>query len=277
MLVVAISVSRDQKWVVCGMWSGASVWDAELREKVIHVEGGNNVRAVDVSPDSTRFATGTDNSGASIWSITNGERLVGPLKHDGRVTGIRFSPDGEYIATTCKGGSVRIFESHRTGDEVVNIKTIASSPGPATPLAWSNDSQQILVASDDKQIKSFDVSTGSQLAESQILNHRDGNANVKSIALATNGSFIVTYSGRTIFSLDASTLTRIDPVIDDSEGVTSITVSPDSKYIATGRRDGKISVHNIDHILLDIHDHPQVSICHSACPHIRCVPFCLPH
>ena len=257
MVVVAISVSRDRKWVVCGTWNGASVWDAELREKLIDVDSTNEVRAVDVSPDSTRFATGTTEKEASVWSISSGKRLVGPLKHDGQVTGVRFSPSGEHFATACyHDGSVRIFESH-TGNEVINIKTITSSPGPNTPLVWSNNSQQILAASSGSTIKSFDVSTGSQLAESQILDDGEGNVNVKSIALATNGSFIATYSGRTIFFLDASTLTRIGAIINDSGDMTSIALSPDSKYIATGQY-GKISVHDIGHILLD----PlQVSTC----------------
>ena len=36
-----------------------SVWDAKTQEKAIEVEGPTYVGAVDISPDSTRFATGT--------------------------------------------------------------------------------------------------------------------------------------------------------------------------------------------------------------------------
>ena len=143
--------------------------------------------------------------------------------------------------------------------------TSPSSPGLSHPHRAQSPRFMVkqraanFAASDDSKIKCFDVSTGSQLAESQILS--DGDGNVKSIALATNGSFIATYSGRTIFFLDASTLTRIDPIINESEDIASITLSPDSNYLATGRRDGKISVHNLGHILLDMHDPRQVSIC----------------
>ena len=70
----AISVSKDGKWVVCGTDAGASAWDAEIQEKVIEVDGQKQVQAVDVSPDSTRFATGTLDGEGSIWSITTGER-----------------------------------------------------------------------------------------------------------------------------------------------------------------------------------------------------------
>ena len=107
MTVMAISVSRDQKWMVCGTdGSGASVWDGDMHEKVVDVEGTNVVIAVDVSLDLTRFATGTFKD-ASVWSILNGERLVGPLKHDGlEITGIQFSPDDKQIATACSRNCV---------------------------------------------------------------------------------------------------------------------------------------------------------------------------
>ena len=36
MEVFAISVSRDHKQIVCGTMMGASVWDGEMHEKLIH-------------------------------------------------------------------------------------------------------------------------------------------------------------------------------------------------------------------------------------------------
>ncbi|KAH0832309.1 WD40-repeat-containing domain protein [Lanmaoa asiatica] len=99
-----------------------------MDEQVIEVEGRNWVFAVSVSPDSTRFATGTggfDNK-VSVWSITNKERLVGPLKHDGSIYGITFSPSGEHIATASNRGLIRIFDS-RNCDELITIETLTPS------------------------------------------------------------------------------------------------------------------------------------------------------
>lgn len=241
----AISVSEDGKWVVCGTMDGASVWDGEMYKEVTNVEGGNRVYAVDVSPDSTRFATGTTENEASIWSITTGQRLVGPLQHDGIVTGIRFSPNGEHVATTRSGGSICVFDSH-TGDELVVIKTATPTSFPFTPLVWSNDGQKIFAVSSDNKIKSFVVSTGSQLTESSILGD-----NVESVALAPNGKFIATCAARSILFLDTSTLTQIGPTIEDSQSIWSIAISPDSSYLATGQHDGKIVVRGLGHILHD--------------------------
>ncbi|KAG8212856.1 WD40-repeat-containing domain protein, partial [Butyriboletus roseoflavus] len=231
MNMYAICVSMNGEWVVCGTAEGASVWDGEMHEKVIDVEDTKTVWAVDVSPDSTRFATGTDEDGVNIWSIANGRRLIGPLKHDdNHVTGICFSPTGELIATTCEGKSIVVFDSH-SGDKLVTIETgIPELLG--TPLAWSSDGQRIFAPTSDNKIRAFAVSTGSQLAESQIL--RNGNNDVPSIALAANDKFIVTFSGNSISFLDPLTLTRIGSVIEDSGQIQSIAISADCSYLATG-------------------------------------------
>ena len=252
----AISVSRDHRWAVCGTDEGASVWDAELHEKLVYVEGTNYVAAVDVSPDSTRFATGTG-SKVSIRSITNGKRLVGPLERDNWVTGVRFSPNGEHIAVTCYAGSVRIFNAWNS-DQLMDIENVSPSTMPNIPLAWSNDARQIFATSNDKKIRSFAVSTGSQVAESPIL---DSDGFHKSIALAPNGKFVVTYAGPSISFLDASTLSHIVPAIQDGEDIFSITISPDGIYLVTGQAHGKINVRNLGSILPHLYGPFHVGIC----------------
>ena len=258
--VIAISVSRDRKWIVCGTrQGGASVWDAQMRGKAIDVEGTKTVCAVDVSPDSTRFATGIEggnNRNASIWSLTSGERLVGPLQHDSDVTGVRFSPSGEHVATFIPGGSVRIFDSHN-GDQLLDIKAKRPTRWSfrVTPLAWSNDGQLIFAITDNNIIKSFAFPTGSQLAESPILDY------THSICLAGNGKFIATVSEEAVSFLDSSTLAKTGTVIKDSKGKWSTPISLDSGRIAAGREDGKIIVHNLANLLPDSYGPFQVSSC----------------
>ena len=244
----AISVSGDHRWIVCGTLKGAIMWDGDLHGKVIDIEGTNAVCAVDVSPDSTRFAIGTDS--ASIWNITSRERLVGPLKHNNAVRGIRFSPDGERFATACFSGPIQIFDS-RTIDKLVTIKIdILGRLG--TPLEWSSDGQRIFAASSGNKIKSFNTSTGSLLAESQIL-HGSNEDDVYTIALAgANDKFITTFAGRSITFLDTSTLTQIGPVIEDNNSdIWSIALSPDGSHLAAGQVDGKIVIRDLSKILPD--------------------------
>ncbi|KAG8219223.1 WD40-repeat-containing domain protein [Butyriboletus roseoflavus] len=224
-----------------------------MHEKVIDVEGENMVWAVDVSPDSTRFATGTSGHDATIWDITSGKRLIGPLKHVDNVTGVRFSPNSAQFATACEKNSIRIFDSH-SGDELVTIKIdIPNFLG--TPLAWS--SQQIFAASSHNKIRSFNTSTGSQLAELQI---PDGDGNYV-FCVAQAAKLIATFAGHSISFLDISTLALIGPVIEDSEKISSIAISPDGTHLATGGESGIIVVRDLGKIIPDLWRPLNVSIC----------------
>ena len=228
-----------------------------MQEKVIGVAGKDYVDAVDISPESTRFTTaagGHGDNNASIWDIITGERLVGPLQHDGYITGIKFSLNGEHIATAVEDHSIRVFDS-RNGDPLITIKANISRWAPSTPLAWSNNGQQIFVVSSDCKLKSFDVSTGSQLAESQV--HGDGE--VMSVALAADGKFLATIARRSIMFWDTSTLTQIGPAIEDTQRIRSIALSPDCSYLATGGFDGNIIIRSLNNSLPDLYGPFRVS------------------
>ena len=231
--VYAISVSKDEKWVVCGTSSGASVWDAELREKVAEVEGGNTVDAVDVTPDCTKFATGTDRRQVTIWSITMGEKLLGPLEHGGVVRGVRFSTDGGRLATACyDDATIHIFDAHN-GDQLISFMNPPGiPPNSLLPIAWSTHGQQLFAVSSDYKIKSFDSSTGSLRAEWPIHESSDG---PMSIALSANGKFVASSAGRFVSFWDALTLTQLG-IVEETDDIQTIALSPDGCRLATGSR-----------------------------------------
>ncbi|KAF8558567.1 YVTN repeat-like/Quino protein amine dehydrogenase [Imleria badia] len=231
--MTTISASRDRKWIVCGTTEGASVWDAELQEKVVEVDPGMFISALDVSPDSTRFATGTwaGDKKASIWSITTGERLVGPLEHDGSVYGIKFSPDGGHFATACMGNQprkcIRIFDSHN-GDQLITIENPQFPNWASAPIVWASDGQLFAISTAGK-IQSFDTSTGSRLAEWQI--HDEDN--LMSIALSANNKFIACSAGRSVSFWDTSTHTQLG-IVEDAYNIRSLALSPDSSQLVAG-------------------------------------------
>ena len=148
--VYSIAVSRDGKWIVCGTWCcQVAVWDAESHEKVSEFAGrdGDGVWAVDISPDSMRIASGSGDSGTVyVWSRLTGEQLLGPLEHDFSVVAVRFSLDGQFIATaTWERESVRVYDGrdgHLLFDSPIEVD-------PGLPchqsLAWLSNSKQLFV------------------------------------------------------------------------------------------------------------------------------------
>ena len=254
----AISVSGDGKWVVCGTSKGTSVWDAELQRKVVEVEDETFVRAVDVSSESTRFATGTGADGrkASIWSITTGERLVGPLEHGGPVNGTQFSPDDRRIATASLD-SIYIFDSYN-GDQLITIKSPVPVRYGTTPIVWPSDGR-LFATSEDGEIKSFDPSTGSQFAEWQV--HSHDSENPMSIALSEHNSFIACSAGRSVSFWDTSTHTQLGSVLEDDDEIRGIAFSPDGAHLAIGGDYNEtITIWNLSDILPESYVPTTVSI-----------------
>ena len=96
-IILAAALSPDRRWLVGGLARRDSagegkanvvVWDAQTHEKVLDID--TPAISLNISPDSTTLATGLIGGSLCIWSITTGERLVGPLLHDESHSGPEF-------------------------------------------------------------------------------------------------------------------------------------------------------------------------------------------
>ena len=212
-----IAVSRDGKWIVSATWKSAQVWSAKSRKKVTEIrEHTKWVYAVDVSPDSTRIATGSNDKTACVWSLSTGQRLLGPWNYDDSVFAVKFSPDGRFIATATNT-FIRIYDG-RDGNLVVDVP-IQVPFSPNHSIAWSSNNKQIFVVSPNKII-CLDASTGATPSQWSI----HGNEN-DCIALASDGAFIATSSESSISFWDAATHKQIGPVVQHTAYVVSMAIS----------------------------------------------------
>ena len=239
-------------------WRRSSVWDGELHNKVIAVEGTSMVQAVDVCPDSTRFATGTRDKQVRIWSVPSGERLIGPLEHDNdAIDGIRTSPP---------------HTAPRSPFSIVPLPLVPPSSSLPTqlrfrlhPLLWHGEvmvrKSLVHVATTESE------STDTQQTKPQIL-HVGNDSDTRSIVLAPNGKLIAALADEPsqVSFLSTSTLARIGPVIEYNEEILSISISPDSSRLATGWYGGKIVIRDLGKIIPDVHGPLDVSICAFVLP-----------
>ena len=160
---------------------------------------------------------------------------------------MRFSPDGGRLATACLSDStIRIFDPHH-GDHLISIE----NPIPANsfvPIAWSTHNQRLFAVSRDYKVRSFDSSTGSPLAEWHI--HENSNGPM-SIALSANGKFIASSAGCFVSFWDTSTHTQLG-IIEETDAIQSVALSPDGCRLATGSTDsGSSIIWNLRGILPD--------------------------
>jgi WD40 repeat protein len=248
-----LAVSQDDKWIVCGTWSGqVIVLDAKSHKKVTQFAAHRNyVRAVDISADGTKIATGSHDKTLSIWSFPDGKRLLGPFKHDDYVVAVKFSPDGRHIATATACNSIRVYDSSDGLLAEFPIWVIMNGS-----LAWASDSNRLFVLSYYGNVHCFDVSIKTTLAKWRI--HSDDKP--RCIALACNGTVIAASANSSVSFWDTKTHEQIGTVIHRSHDISCMTISP-SYDIATAGGEN-ITLGN----LYDILPSPYRDIVSNFCP-----------
>ncbi|KAF8555425.1 hypothetical protein OG21DRAFT_1602885 [Imleria badia] len=250
--VIASALSPDLRWLVCGLWlpnpnalsegkTCARVYDAQTHKQVLDIKAHmGSVFSVDISHDSTKFTTSGGDHLAFIWCMTTGQRLVGPLRHDGWVMLVRFSPTGDRIATVSK--SIRIYNSGN-GQQLLDI------PFPvhiqeSISLAWLADGRQLFAAS-YSEVKRFDTSSGSLLCKWSV----PGGGARASVVLSRNRKFAIVTASRSLSFWDTSTDKQIGTAVDHASDVCSIALSTRDDCIAIGQKDGKLTLRSLRDIL----------------------------
>ena len=242
--VLCLAVSKDGRWIAAGtLFGDVFVWDAQTYENVIwynedHPGINRSTKAVDFSPDSTRVVSASKD--ACIWDIATCQR-VQTLAHGDPVRAAKYSPQGDRIATATEN-SVRVWDSNN-GHLLVDIKVIVT-PWYNAGLLWFNNNLFVI---SDSRIKQFEVSTGSAVSEWPVPDSIDFSC----IALPKHGEFVAYSTLRTVTFSDTTTHTQLG-LIQHPQDISSIAVSPDDRFLAIGREDGKITINSLSHITVSI-------------------------
>ena len=232
-----LTVSKDGKWIAAGTNNdGVYVWDTETREQVwSHKEDSKAVNAVDFSPDSTRLVTGSDNYKATTWDMAT-HKQVQTLDHEHWVRATKYSAQGDRLATGTRK-FVRIWDND--GHLLVTIN-VGVRPYFNTGLLWSNNH---LFALSDGQIKQFQASTESEVSEWPVPDV----GSYSCIALPKHREFIAYSTKRTVTCWDTTTRTQCG-LIEHTQDIRSIAISPDDQFLAIGGYEGNIIIRKLAHI-----------------------------
>ena len=97
--------------------------------------------------------------------------------------GVAFSPDGKRLASTCKDGTVKVWDAENSEDP----RTLHGNRNAS--LAFSPDGKGLATAAADRTVKVWDAETGQEL-----LTLKGSTGSVKAVAFSPDGKRLATGS-----------------------------------------------------------------------------------
>lgn len=154
--VSSVALSADGLQAVTASWDGQlKVWNlADKTEIQTAKSPKGGITCVDLRGRSIAF--GTVGGEVEIHEL-KGARTARPRGHDKAVEALRFSPDGQLLATASAGGEIVLWDPLTGTPAAARLKGHQKS---VRALAFSPDSRRLYSAGLDGGVKVWDVGTG---------------------------------------------------------------------------------------------------------------------
>lgn len=252
--VNAIVFSPDGKRIASGFSnSGITVWDSITGAQKYNLRHSSSVTAIAFSPDGKQIVSGSEDLTIRIWATATGDLNKDFVAHRGTIAAIAFLQDSQWFASVSSDFTFKIWDS-----AISDIKAAtASHSRRVMAVICSQDGKRIASTSTGFIVRIWDATTG-ECEKSFVRGGDDITAIVfspdsKRIALAVDGGYIEMWeaaTGRITRTLGRHGSFFGGVGISDrrkyyhwtSVPTTTITFSPDGKWILAGQRDGHSDV-----------------------------------
>ncbi len=161
-----IEVSPDSRRMLvcaslCGRWIAISdemnmiLLDAQSGKEMVSWKRGRDEWTENYDfafhPDGNQLAASIDNCHASVWAIPSGKLLGNLTEHSQVIQAITYSNDGKRIATSSRGGTIKLWDTGRL--QVVFVLQGFSGYGEA--IAFSPGNQMLIGGLYDGSLKAW--------------------------------------------------------------------------------------------------------------------------
>jgi WD40 repeat protein/serine/threonine protein kinase len=242
-IVWGVAFSRDGERLASGSFDyKVKIWDPSTGQEALTLHGHTNtVPAVAFSPDGWRLATASEDGTIRIWDaspITEPPaRQLGTLsEHSDEVRALAFSADGQWLASAGDDMVVRLWDA--TSGRF--IRPLRNHTSPISGLAFSPNGRRIISADHFGKVVDWETETGSVAFE--IRNPEGAGATIGGVAHSPDGLTFATVGVDSGAVRDASNGRTLRKLAENNWMTYCVAYSPDSRWIATGSREGVVNV-----------------------------------
>ena len=148
-----VAISLDNRLVATHTFTGqVCIGKASTATPFEHFDAPGQLSSLAFDPAGTRLALGSWNDTVTVLDVATDKLVLELVGHTRGVSGLAYSPDGRYIATTSTDNSMRIWDP--TTGQLLQVDH--DEFGTGSP-AFSADSQLVAESNGDAQIRVWAV------------------------------------------------------------------------------------------------------------------------
>ncbi|MBI3411651.1 MAG: hypothetical protein HY040_25255 [Planctomycetes bacterium] len=234
-MVVSVAISPDGQFIASGSGDNTlKVWDVPMNSPLRNLAASEAVGAVALTADGTKLAVGSKDGLVKLVNAADFKDLFKMEGHQGAVTGLTFSPNGQILISCGADRTVR-FWNVANGQ---NIAVVGAHTAPVNAVAINPAGYQAFSVGDDGLLKIWSVPpTGTK----PLPGH---GAPILAMALSGDGNQVVTAGADKVVRQTLTAGKEVRALTGPNAPVTSVALNPANTLIAAGTADEKLFLWN---------------------------------
>ncbi len=236
-----LDLSPDGAWLVVGDGLPGRSGSVRLVDvaagqlKQVIGTSGDLVLAVRFSPDGSRIAATTVDSGLTIYNVANGEEQLTIASHSDWVTCVGWSADGSRLVTGSRDKTCKLFDAE-TGELKL---TYAGHGKPVRGVAFHPGGEEVYSSGSDNKIHRWKIADGAKSAEMAFGD--------EVFQLAVAGEYVIAVSADgTVRQFDVKENKEVQQFKGHSDWPLSVDFHAATVRIASGGYDGEVRIWALD-------------------------------